>query len=740
MNRPRLEKIARLWRNRITARDALLATAFTGAAAILATLCFHQQFLLPIGALCFVAAFALGLATSRPWKLDAARIARHLDRSFPELEESSALWLRSPDSLNVVERLQRQRADTAARNLGDPGTDDSFAHPPGTLLRRPLLWLAVASVLFAAVFSWQRSRRSGSTSNTAFTPLPVDQIIGATPAPTTAPPQVLRAELAFAPPAYTGRPNRRISGLNAEVEEGATVTWTLLLDAPVTQPRLVFGATEAQALPLQLATEGNLQASRLIMETALYSVAAVTADGAAWNPPELYSLKVIKDQPPALKILQPALSRTELTAEMASAVGIEIVATDDYAIADAYLVATVAKGTGEAVKFREERIAFDTNEPTAEPPGRRRLTKILDLVALGLEAGDELYFYVEATDNRAPISNRVRTETRFIALKGPGQILSAPGTGVAGVNLVPEYFRSQRQIIIDTEKLIGDRPTLSDAEVRRRSNNLGIDQQMLRQRYGQFLGEEVELGEGHSLDDGHDHGASPRDETKPITQEQLTAEFGHQHDTPDEGTLFDRETKGTMRQALAAMWEAERFLRGAQLAEALPAENLALEILKALQQSDRAYVQRVGFEPAPINFAERRLRGDVSAIPPRAVAEARSAPATSRETEARDVLRLAPWSRAAGPISSGAQEALRKVEEALIEAATQSPERFLPALQELRALRNGPAPVPNEQSKLKQALLQMLPKPERQPVRPREVSPALALPYFEALKERGPGS
>jgi hypothetical protein len=35
-------------------------------------------------------------------------------------------------------------------------------------------------------------------------------------------------------------------------------------------------------------------------------------------------------------------------------------------------------------------------------------------------------------------------------LKGPEQTVSTPGAGVAGVNLVPEYFRSQRQIIIDT--------------------------------------------------------------------------------------------------------------------------------------------------------------------------------------------------------------------------------------------------------------------------------------------------
>jgi hypothetical protein len=137
---------------------------------------------------------------------------------------------------------------------------------------------------------------------------------------------------------------------------------------------------------------------------------------------------------------------------------VEVMASDDYGITDAHLVATVAKGTGEAVKFREQKIAFDTDAPGDN--GSRRFIKTLDLLALGLEPGDELYFHVEAADNRQPTSNRARSETRFIVLKGPEQTVGTPGAGVAGVNLVPEYFRSQRQIIIDTEKLIRDRPTL----------------------------------------------------------------------------------------------------------------------------------------------------------------------------------------------------------------------------------------------------------------------------------------
>ena len=98
-------------------------------------------------------------------------------------------------------------------------------------------------------------------------------------------------------------------------------------------------------------------------------------------------------------------------------------AGDDYGLADAHLVATVAKGSGEAVKFREQVIPFDGDNEDEPSPGSsitRRFTKTLDLAALGLEPGDELYFYVEARDNRQPTPNHTRSETRFLVLQGDG--------------------------------------------------------------------------------------------------------------------------------------------------------------------------------------------------------------------------------------------------------------------------------------------------------------------------------
>ena len=252
----------------------------------------------------------------------------------------------------------------------------------------------------------------------------------------------------------------------------------------------------------------RLAASRAITETALYHLAATLPDGRVWNPPDLYSLRVLKDRPPTVRIVRPEQPRTVIDppaeGQPAPRVEVEVAAGDDYGVREAHLVATVAKGSGEAVKFHEQTFPFDADIPDPAAPHGRTFRRTLDFGALGLEPGDELYFFVEVLDNRQPTPNRTRSETRFLVLKGPEESAPSAGMGVAGVNLVPQYFRSERQIIIDTEKLIADRPRLSDHELRQRSNDLGGDQQLLRLRYGQFLGEDMEAGSRRP------HGDQPR--------------------------------------------------------------------------------------------------------------------------------------------------------------------------------------------------------------------------------------
>lgn len=764
------------WRRRLQRRENLLAAAIAlivFAVALLFARPFQPWVVAPLAAVtAFIVTLAIRLAIVRPSTIDSAQLAHHLDRCHPEFEESCALWLRPVESLSVVERMQRARLDRelARLSLGE----ESPAAPPADTLRTASTWLAGGALLAVLVAAWSIlypfAPNATGLSSAPSTTSPSANAIPTSP--TGAVPKLGPVELIIRPPAYTQHSERTETSLNAEIEEGSKVIWRIALQGDVRDVSLRFGDGGRDVLPMQATNDAHFEGTRSIKDSELYALTATLADGTPWVPAEIYALKVIKDQPPTLRFVEPALSRTEIPTSAprdARRVQVRVVGLDDYGLAEAHLVATVAKGTGEAVKFREQVIEFDPpGNATSGPAPTRDFTRTLDLTALGLDPGDELYFHVVARDDREPAPNRARSETRFIVLKGPDGKGSTPGRGVSGVNLVPPYFRSQRQLIIDTEKLIAEQSILSDREFRERSNELGVDQQLLRLRYGQFLGEELEEGAGGpraearpgesgptdasgvplELMHQHDRGAEGADATAareaaaptkpatgvPPTPDEILSPYVDQHDSQDQATFFDRPTKSSLRAALGAMWEAEGMLRTMRPAEALPAENRALEILKALQQSARAYVQRVGFEAAPLKVDERRLKGDLAAVTRLERALDHPVRADVTDDAVREALRVVSWGQTTGGLSTTEMEMIRRTESRLTEAATRDPAGALAGLQALRRLTAGSTETARELPALERALWKLLPAARALPSRRDDSSPALSDAYFRILE------
>ena len=751
MNRELLEHLARRWQRQIVAREVLFALAVANLAVPL--FLWHGAALAWLIVLLAIGTLAVRFTLSRPWRLDAAAVGRHLDRTHPELEESAALFLRPTGELTLLERLQKQRID---RRFPAPSNTSPGKPPPGFL--RPAWWCLGAAILLSVIVRWALPPpQPGGTSH------PKDVMVK--PAGTAANqppgvPRIIANIFTVTPPAYTHRPERRVDGFTVEAEEGAQIRWNVALDQPVQDCRLVAGS---QAIPLHPMDGSHWEGGDEIRDSALFSLVGTLPDGTAWNPPEIFSVKGLKDRPPVVRITQPAQTRAELDPSAPGPVTIEAVVSDDYGVAGARLVATVAKGSGESVKFREQSIPFDGNVP-ADSPGTYRFTKTLDPAALGMSPGDELYFYVEGTDNQQPRANVARSETRFLLLRGPEERPTSVGRGVAGVNLVPQYFRSERQIIIDTEKLLADQPTLPDTDFRARANDLGADQALLRLRYGRFLGEDQEEGlftdhketllnplqvtppehavgpraaasvaqrfrQEHTQQDqegGPEDAApgAPVDRSLPPTAEQVRQPFVDSHDIHDKNTFFDGNTQGNMRDALAAMWEAEKLLRTVRPAEALAPEHRALDILKDLQQSARAYVQHVGFEAPPLKVAERRLKGDAADVPPRSTALSNGTNIDPAMSDVREALVMLSGNSVLLP------ELAAKVEPALAAAATRQPEEFLSGL---RALRTGSRSVA-DLAALRRALLRLLPPAKPLPERAEASTGTLAARYFQALQ------
>ena len=404
--------------------------------------------------------------------------------------------------------------------------------------------------------------------------------------------QLVSVRLAITPPAYTQLPLRRVDTADASVPADSTVAWQLALDRAAEAVTLSFH----DGSRLDLRRAGDVwQGSRTIDAASVYRIelrgAAALADDRG------YRLDVVADQPPEIVIRAPEQTLTVITAAQAEW-PLLFEAKDDYGLGAAELTISHAQGAGDQVKVREQRLPL-TGDGDARS---RRYRHRLDLKALGYGQGDDLIVRLTVADQRAPTPQS--SSSPSLILRWPADS-SAVGEGLEGglQKVAPAYFRSQRQIIIDTEALQAARPTISANQLQEQADTLGVDQKILRLRYGEFLGEEFENGGPH---DGEPASEAPT----PFGEAgDLLHEYGHAHNESEAATLMDPATKVLLRSALNEMWQAELRLRQAQPDAALPFEYKALALIKQVQQAERIYRARTGLDLPPFD-ATRRLSGE----------------------------------------------------------------------------------------------------------------------------------
>lgn len=616
----------------------------------------------------------LSLFTRHRAEITAAALARHLNRTMPALEESAELLLEASDTLPRLAQLQRQRV------VGYLGTGASAPGLPTGVYRGPAkaaAWMTAGAVLLLAVPAAGRDAEGFRTNKDAS-----DMALAVSGMLT------IRLEsVTVRPPAYTGRPLRRNKGWELEVEEGAMVTWTVSASQAVQGGQLITAAGDTAVATV---ADGRIAVSLPATRSTLYRLhlTGPAGESVAFDD---HRMLVQPDAAPVLTIIQPA-QRTLVYPGDPQRIDVEALARDDFGVDSLAIVATVSKGQGEGVKFREQRLGFTARERRGN--GGLLLRRTLDLTALELEPGDELYFHITATDHRTPTPNEARSETIFVTLVDTTRLASGPGTGVA-LDVAPDYFRSQRQLIIDTEKLLADRRGLSQDVFMGRSNGLGIDQGLLRLRYGQFMGDEFEGEmpasgrEAHA--DDHAHDATPQTPPTPgqvvipgDPQPDLMAELTHQHDDPENATLLAPQVKAMLRNAITAMWSAELHLRLGDPRKSLPFQHEALELLQEIRQDARAYVLRVGFEPPPLEPDIKRLTGSQTDI--RAPAIERATSWRDADPILRDGLRRLQRLQLGAPPAPDDQPHLEALGQALAQRAVDDAAWLL---EPLRALREG---------------------------------------------------
>jgi hypothetical protein len=484
-----------------------------------------------------------------------------LDGAVPEMEDSSALIEHAP---TPVAQLQRRRILDRI--------DASVTGPQLRAIARGRVktgapWLLGSVAAAAAVWFATAPVQQGSAA------LP-----GKAPAAIAAP--VLSQLLVrTAPPAYTGVAPGESAPKDLQVPEQTVMTWCLKDSS---------SAEEAIELSNGQVLKPGKECARWIATESVFW---------RWRG-NRYTIKVIPDQAPEITITAPTQMVQELS-ETATNAAMGVKVTDDYLITRATLHMTLARGSGENIRFTDREMPI----PSSPGPKLRNWSKNWSIAELGMEPGDELYFFVRATDNAAR-PHTVQSPTYTLRLPAPPE--QAEEESAAMPMLVkPQSLRSQRQIIIDTEQLVADmRSTkMSEEAVRDRSQKIASDQGALRRRYGQFLGEESSLfSDG---DDHDDHGGGTEGGNQDILHQ-----YGHAHDEAENATLFDEETKKVLRRALMAMWDAEKALRAITPKVALPPEHKALEAIKELQQAERVYLHKTAFVPPPIK-EEKRMSGDM---------------------------------------------------------------------------------------------------------------------------------
>lgn len=532
---------------------------------------------------------------------------RALDGVDRRFDDSAALLLVDAATLSPLAQLQQQRLQArVAEGLPD--------------LRPGLSTAAIAASLALAAVALLLSLWTPAPAPTAAVTTPAGPIAPAGPV------ALANARLDVTPPRYTGLAPDENEGLDARVPEGSRLQWQLVFAPPPRAARLRFhdGRT------IELARENERWTATTTLATAALYRIEIDADTALADN-RRYRLDVIADQPPQIRVEAPdkTLSLRESTQ---NAWDFDIRASDDYALGEATLEITRAQGSGENIQVRQQ-----TQRLRGEGDAReRRYRHRIELAALELAPGDEVIVRFDVSDTRTPQPQRSRSASYILRLPPPQADDSVGMEGLVRTTL-PAYFRSQRQIIIDTEALIAERPKLDETRFVARSDALGVEQKILRLRYGQFLGEEFESGgrghapkpapkssdaaapakdehsddrgEGeHAPDDDHDHEATsaPR---RFGDAGNVLAEYGHTHDIAEAATLLDPETRKILKVALEQMWQAELELRSGRPQQALPYEYKALEQIKLVQQATRIYLARVGLELPPVDET-RRLSGD----------------------------------------------------------------------------------------------------------------------------------
>jgi hypothetical protein len=539
------------------------------------------------------------------WQFSEKEVVLYLNQNYSNLEESIDLVLLPVEQRSVLENLQVQKISPLFLDTQLQTPLKKEIHRSAWIFFGALI-LCISLLLFSITFKSNRDAVQIKTDKAKELILPeIKQVI-----------------IQISPPAYTGKASRTQTSFSILAEESSLIDWKIESTEPLDSMTFILNDSASY----RFKTSGdNKTLWHLILPATVNGIYQIKLPN---KVSEHYAIELIRDRIPMIQIQSP---KQYTVIDFGELQQLDLVTDikDDYAVVDANMIATVASGGGEAVKFKEHH--FPLMNSGAAPFQQAQFKKRIDLRSLNMQPGDELYYYIKAIDNH---QQEARSDIYILKLSDTAELKEMNGI-VNAINVKPDYFRSQRQIIIETEQLLREQDTISIQQFKSRSNELGVDQKLLRLRYGKFLGEESEGNIGDSrFDTDDDHGAGSSAAFGDANA--VIDAYSHKHDNAEDASFFDAETKKQLKAVLTEMWGSELKLRTFFPKDALPFEYKALRLLKELQQSSRAYVAKTNVKTTPLKF-EKRLTGELTKILPQPL-QFQMLKSTDIETEYRKTM------------------------------------------------------------------------------------------------------
>lgn len=536
-----------------------------------------------------------GLRPDRLQRLDAALWA---ESQAPELRYAL---------VTLAEQQRTSDTDPVQRRLASFTTGAQWEDAVQQGLQQQ--WLRSGGVVLAAIVLCALAGYPWPTGSLAARPMSISGVLQDTAA---AQPGRVRAAATLLAPAYSGRGERALAfgqavtalaGSLVRIDgEGALANATLLLqessDSGSVAPRAVTRAPRANGW------RGDIR-----IGTAPLAVRLRDALGERW-----LLITPVVDSAPVATLLLP--SSDTLVLDTTATIRVSGTMRDDIGLRDARIEYIISSGGGEQFTF--------TSGALSERKGAlgRDITMAatLDLGALHLKPGDMMHVRLSAHDGNTLTGPSLGTsETRIIRIPRTDERDS-----IAVEQLPPspvdKSVLSQRQLLLNTERLVARIPSIDRATMLAESGRIGNDQARLRKQVSDIvfarLGDNPSGEHAHYAGDGHEHtaadlAAQSTPESVLKAADAATGGVSGMLDSHGDETPVVAVNRPLLK-AYNAMWDAARALQGGVPREAIEPMKRALAAIQRARSAERVYLR--GTPPAAVIDLEKiRLVGTDSA-------------------------------------------------------------------------------------------------------------------------------